>query len=283
MSSNFNEWPSECKMKKSIITKYLEKISISFADITNIPLFIELPNKEISSISKSVYTLDSLRCRLIDLCTIFDRINKKQIDKYIELKGIQGSKTSLIYVLKKLNSKQHDEINQLEKKLDILYLLRDFYTHGKNKNIKDAYDFLKIKESEQNHYHYIWKKVESLFTEILTDLTNLLNYDVKELKQEQLQEKSISDLGDMFCRSNSYLLNEKKKYITLLLNEDSILDTQLAETFGIEIDILRKEMLDLFPEIIEITYVDLKSTKISINSELKQIIINYYQELENEE
>ena len=79
-------------MRKSIITKYLEKISISFADITNIPLFVELPNKEISSVSKNVYTLDSLRCRLIDLCTIFDRINKKQIDKYIDLKGVQGSK-----------------------------------------------------------------------------------------------------------------------------------------------------------------------------------------------
>ena len=270
-------------MRKSIITKDLEKISISFADITNIPLFVELPNKEISSVSKNVYTLDSLRCRLIDLCTIFDRINKKQIDKYIDLKGVQGSKTSLIYALKKINLKQHDEINQLEKKLDILYLLRDFYTHGKNKNIKDAYSFLDIKESDQYAYHFIWRKVELLFIDILKDLTNLLNYDVKELKQEQIKEKLISDLGNMFCRSNSYLLKEKKKYITLLLHEDYIIDTQLAKTFGIEIDILRKELLDLFPEIIEIHYVDLESTKISINSELKQLIINYYQELENEE
>ena len=101
--------------------------------------------------------------------------------------------------------------------------------------------------------------------------------------KEQIKEKSISDLGNMFCRTNSYLLKEKKKYITLLLHEDYIIDTQLAKTFGIEIDILRKELLDLFPEIIEIHYVDLESTKISINSELKQLIINYYQELENEE
>lgn len=269
-------------MRKRIITKNLETLSIKFADITNIPLFIELPNKEISSISKNVYTLDSLRCRLIDLCTIFDRINKKQIDKYIGLKGLQGSKISLINVLKKINTKQHDEINQLEKKLDILYLLRDYYTHGKNKNIKDAYVFLKIEENEINNYHSIWKKTEFLFTEILTNLTSFLNYDVKELKQEQIKEKSISDLGEMFCRSKSYLLEKKKKYITFLLNEDSIIDTQLAQTFGIEIDVLRKELLDLFPEIIEINYVDLESTRISINTELKQIILNYYQELENE-
>ena len=64
--------------KRKKIYEILQKISTQFLEIASIPLFSELPNKEIESISKRVNSLDTLRCRLIDACNIFDRINKKQ-------------------------------------------------------------------------------------------------------------------------------------------------------------------------------------------------------------
>lgn len=267
-------------MKVKKVTKdKLQKLSTIFVEKTGVPLFIELPIKEIDSISKRVISLDSLRCRLIDLCNIFDRFNKKQFDNYSTI-HTQGSKTSLINVLKKICFNNHDEINEIEKKIDYLYLMRDYYTHGKNKSIKKAFDYLKIQENDYTKYKYIWNKAFQLFEIIINDVSNLINDDVDYIKQEKIDEDSILFFENIMIGSCKSLLSnpEYKKYILRLLSEEKITDMQLAKEFNISVFELRKKLLNLFPRILEITFFDLDSTYIAIKKGYIESIKNFYNE-----
>lgn len=262
--------------KRKKIYEILQKISTHFIEFASIPLFSELPNKEIESISKRVNSLDTLRCRLIDACNIFDRINKKQFDKFTGVET-KGSVISLDNTLKKLYPEQHDMINAINEKINILFLMRDYFTHGKNRNIKKAFSFLTIAD-ETNSYKTIWKKAFNHLISIFQDILKLTDFDIEVIKQTQIDEDTSELLEKMFINHNKHKLddNELKKYLSYLLNADKVNDIDLSKTFNIDIFDLRKTLLSLYPEIIEIYFCDLESTIITIKDEWKNVIKNYY-------
>lgn len=262
--------------KRKKIYEILQKISTQFLEIASIPLFSGLPNKEIESISKRVNSLDTLRCRLIDTCNIFDRINKKQFDKFTGVET-KGSVISLDNTLKKLYPEQHDMINAINEKINIIFLMRDYFTHGKNRNIKKAFSFLSI-DGETNSYKTIWKKAYDHLITIFQDILDLTDFDVEVIKQTQIDEDTREFLEIMFINHNKYKLddNELKKYLSYLLNVSEVNDIELSKTFNVDIFTLRNTLLSLYPEIIEIHFCDLESTVITIKEEWKNVIRNYY-------
>ena len=107
------------KEKIQLLSKLIyESISIS--------LFSELPLTELELITNNVDNIDSLRSRINDICNIIDRINKKEIDKYTNVKTT-GSKQTLINLLKTILQMAHDQINKsIENTLDIIFLVRAY-------------------------------------------------------------------------------------------------------------------------------------------------------------
>lgn len=259
-----------------MIQEKIQTLSTCFQDTTNITLFGELPLKEISRLEELVSNEDSMRTRLQDICNIFDRINKKELDKLYSNKSI-GSKACLINTLKYFFKSEHDFINELELKLDYLFLIRDYYTHGKHKHIKKASEFLNI-DFSKDEVSLIWEKVLKLFEDFLVNTINLFENKVKLLQQEKVNE----DIKDFI----SLLLMEKikskidepeiKKYITNLLLSKPQIDSKFAENFDISVEQLHNDLWYLYPEILNIEYFDNENTLISIREEIKDLLIDYY-------
>ena len=269
--------------KQRFFSNLLQKISSNFVERIQIPLFIEIPTKEIESICKHVNNLDSLRCRLIDSCNLFDRINKKQLDKFIGFQT-KGSVSCLENTLKKIYSEQHDMINFINEKINLIFLMRDYYTHGKNKHIEKAFYAFGINEKTDS-YKAIWIKTYNNLISIFSNFLQITKFNSDLLKQDQLTEDTQELLESMFLMNNKEKLDDDKlkKYIAYLLTEKIANDLEMSKIFNISVFELRQELLDLYPTILKIQYCDLDSTNIYIKEIWKPIIQNYYEGKRNEE
>lgn len=260
-----------------MLLKYTEKLSEVFYDKTQISLFKQLPNKEIENIKyKKDIDKDVLVSRLNDLSNFIDRIDKKEIDKFCKQKS-EGSKKTLINVLKFLFKDLHDEINNIDENLDLIFLLRAYYTHGKNRNIKIAFEKLNINEDNPS-FEEIWNKVLLLFEEILLSIISLFETKHNEIIQAELDTNISNLLLNNALNNNSHILKDKyyEKYILHLIYSKNIIDKSMAKDFNISINQLRTDLLALHPTFLKIDFNDYDSCKISIKDIFKEKIIEYY-------
>ena len=256
----------------------LQKISSNFYDVCEISFFPYLLNQEITNLSKPVLGIDSLRTHAIDLCNIFDRVNKKAFDKFTGINS-KGSKTSLINILKILRKDDHDDVNTISDHLDMIYLFRDYLTHGKNKNINKASDFFKC-NIKHDPPKVIWQKITISVDDLLSKIEDFLIRPTEQLHQRSIDDDIFSVLiKNEIDLAKATLFDPKiKRILTYLLTENKILDIELAKIFEIEIGRLRGDMLVIYPKFIEISPRDRASTFVSIKQIFRDELKNFYSE-----
>lgn len=259
-----------------MINKKIQNLSTIFSERLSIPLFDEIPISEISAVCTDLDGFESLRIKSVDLCNILDRINKKQLDKYSGIKS-QGSKSCLMNALKKYFANNHDEINSIEMQLDFIFLIRDFLTHKKNKNISKAWEYLEI-NIDNDSPGIVWKKIKNLFDNILDTIISLFYKKSDLIKQDEIDKKVKENILNMFGEKYCKLLDKPrgKAFLAYILSNDKVVDTEMAEIFNLEIDELRKELLAYIPIFLKISYCTRTSTYISIKDNWKEYISNYF-------
>ncbi len=259
------------KEKIQLLSKLIyESISIS--------LFSELPLTELELITNNVDNIDSLRSRINDICNIIDRINKKEIDKYTNVKTT-GSKQTLINLLKTILPMAHDQINKsIENPLDIIFLVRAYYIHGRNKNITKALAYLEIDSVSLDNFPLVWNKIYFLFYSIIDSIIEILQNKGNSFTQNTIDDKTRKMLIAFTFKRFDQTLNmpQIKGVLLYLLSENEILDLKLAEHFNISIDELREDLLCLYPSFIDFKYYDEQSTVITLNKEIMQPLKQFY-------
>lgn len=265
-----------------MLTAKLQTLSRIIFEITETPLFEEVPTKEIASIEKDVVDEDSFRARLLDLCNILDRINKRQLDR---ITGIQsnGSRNCLVNILKFIATDQHPKIDEyVGKPIGMILLIRGYLTHGKNRNFPKALEFLEI-ENIAEDYPETWRKILDVFHEAIDASTSIFTNFIMQSyhKQAEMDESVIQVLNARLLSRIGYLLDNDnvKRMLLFMLSEKTILDTKLADVFGMEVFELRNLLLPLVPHIMRVRFYDRSSTTITINKNAKELLFNkYFQE-----
>jgi len=264
--------------EENMIKKKIKMLSGIFYEKISIPLFINIPMDEIEDVAdENVSDEDSLLARLNNVSNIVDRINKKELDKFTSVKT-RGSKLCLITTLKHMFRELHDEINIIEENLDILFLMRAFFTHKRNRNIQIAFDKLNIIEGETEE-NEIWYKCKILFEEVLDNITNLFHQESHEIIQDEIDKEVYDNLIEIYlAKHNANLSNGYyKKYITYLLHGSEVIDTEMAKNFNVGINKLREDLLCFYPNLLQISFYTEKSCKIEIKEIFKDPIKLYYE------
>lgn len=265
-----------------MLTQNIEKLSQLFLKKHEIPLFSDLPYSELSSIEQDDgVNKDSLVSKLNDLTNLIDRINKRDFDKITGLKT-KGTKECLINILKYTFKDSHDYIGNIKKNLDMIFLLRGYYTHKRNKNIKVAFDMLEI--NAKSEVEEIWLKSKSLFNETISGIIQLFEYKKDEILQEKIDSEMSTILLKMFMGGHESELNDPKynKYVTFLLTNKNVIDTDMAKTFNIPIEELRNDLLLFYPLLLEMDYHDMESTRINLKDIFVESLKEYFWGDDNE-
>lgn len=260
-----------------MIKNLVEKLSEDFSNQFSFSFFKSLPIKELNSIEKKVEDEDSLRARLLDSANLFDSINKNEMDRNLK-EPTKGSKTCLIQFFKSKNMSL-DTINVVEKNLDILFLLRDFYAHRHNKHKEKAFKFLGLNfENDADNYVLLWNKVKKLLEETIKKLIEIVNFSADAQKQEKIDEDTKFALEKHFVGLFERQLNDQsmKKIFHFLLSEGKVVDYQIAKELEMPLAKVRSFLFDLYPQVILISYFDDNYSSVEIKKEWKKIITKYY-------
>lgn len=251
-----------------MIAEKLQKLSISFNDKFGFPLFNSMPNDELNSIQENVEIEDSLRAKLADLCNIIDRIDQKNLNKSFVCVDSKGSKSCLIFALKKGFPTQHAHANEIESILDMIFLARDFFIHRRNRSKNKLFDFFDI--SENSEPKEIWQKIYEKYEKALDLIIQIFDNNEKMLKQKDLEDKSVEMLKKGVLEKHKVSIIESRSILAYMLSIPSyIQDDVLAKDLGIDVISLRDKLRYLYPSLVKISYNNEFSTNISINENLK--------------
>ena len=238
-----------------------------------------MPSSELESIKKSVEDEDSFTIRLNAICNLIDRINKKQIDKFTDVKT-DGSKKTLTNLLKKMFPNEHNLIDdKIDKALGMIFLLRAFHTHQRNINIQKAYAFFGI-DNPISDFSISWRIVFTTFNQIFDDILQL--FKSKSLanlkKQQEIDEDLQNYLENIYINENRNNFDDIaiRQIILYLLTNERVIDTTLADEFGMDISTLREILLPLIPNTLLVRYHDFDSTQIEIRNHAKMVLKRYY-------
>jgi len=251
-----------------MLDKKLQNLSRMINDLIEIPLFEEIPSDELQSLTFAVSDEDSLRARVVDLCNILDRINKKALDQFTGV-STKGSKDCLICLLKKMLPKEHIRIDQkVDSPIGMILLFRGYITHRKNREIKKALDFFNIKLPIVD-YKDIWGKLYFCFNESIDNCTEMLNLDATKInfKQDEIDDQVKKVLKERVIRKHGRLLEEAnvKQILLYIMAEGTVIDSDLSQLFKLEISDIRNLLLPLVPSILEVSYYNSVNTKIEVN------------------
>jgi len=262
-----------------MLQKKLQALSRIIFELTEIPLFIEMPSGELNSLDVAVTDEDSLRARVADICNLLDRLNKREIDRFTGV-STKGSRKCFICLLKKLLPNEHNSIDKhIEFPLGMILLLRGFLTHRKNKGIKRALEFFEIKPPIQYH-QTLWEKVLFHFNETIDHSIEILNFDAskKDFRQDEIDDQLRIVLEEKLIRRYSYLFEEDnvKSLLLYIMSKGTAIDAELSRLFKLDISELRESLLPLVPNILRISYYDSEFTKITINDYALEILKDFY-------
>lgn len=262
-----------------MIDKKLQDLSTFILERAGFPLFNSLPIEELESLKKDVDDEDRFRARLSDLCNLIDRINKKDIDKFIGVKT-QGSRTAFINLVKKLFPDEHNFIDErVDRPLGMTFLLRDYLTHRRNINAQKAYDFFELSDPIKDN-RAAWERVIYLFNQLIDDVVQLLKRQplAHLTKQEEIEQELKEVLDDRLVKKYRYVFEEEnaKKLLLYILAEKNVVDSELAKKFKMEVSELRELLLPLIPDILRVRYLDNNSTEIEIKDYALEILKDYY-------
>lgn len=264
---------------KSIEVK-LEIISSRVNAISGIPLFAELPVSELETLNKKIFDEDSISIGINSLCNLLDRINKKELDKYNGIGKSNGSRDSLIRYLKKILPSNHNKIDEyIDKPLGMILLLRGYFIHKRNNNIRKAEEYFLIK-FPVNNYSDLWSKVLYQFNTSLDVIKELL--DEKEntvlKQQENINDEITTLLSANYVTKYDHRLKESsvKKILLYLYTEEESMDYDIAKEFRYDIEELRELLLPFIPSLLYPKYIDLKSTLVCLTTFGKSLVENLY-------
>jgi hypothetical protein len=264
-----------------MIAEKLQKLSISFNDKFGFPLFNSMPNDELISIQENVEIKDSLRAKLADLCNIIDRIDQKKLNTYFVYLDSKGSKSCLIYALKKGFPTQHSQADEIESILDMIFLARDFFIHRRNRSKKELFDFFEI--SEETEPKEIWLKIYEKYEKVLDLIIEIFDNNKKMLKQKDIEDKSIEILKKGVLEKLKKSIIKSRAILAYMLSIPSyIQDDVLAKELGTDVISLRNELLCFYPCIVKISYNNDYSTNVSINENLKCELESFLRDCCNE-
>jgi len=262
------------------IKEKLGSIARRVYSISGIPLFVELPISELEALNEKVLDEKSLKIGLIDFSNLLDRINKGELDKYNGIGKSTGSRDCLIKFLKKLSASNHNKIDEyIDKPIGMILLLRGYFTHRKNDNIKKAEKYFDVKFPIDN-YEYLWAKILFYFNSTLDIINELL--DEKENPISRHQENINEDIATLlradFISKHSSILNNPsmKKILLYLYIEKEAPDCDMAIEFRYDIAELRELLLPLVPSLLFPKYINSKSTMVSLTSFGKSIVKQLY-------
>lgn len=256
-----------------------ESLSTKVHEQTELSLFKEMPLSEISSASLDVDSEDALRARITDACNIFDRINKKDIDRYLGISS-EGSKATFVNLMKHICRNEHAMISEeIEKPLGMVFLMRGYLVHRRNKSLKRALDYfqlsLPLSDSQDT-----WNKVLTVLCQSL-ELANHAIQRVtenKNFRQEEIDAYLQEALEQRMLRKHQYILddNDAKPIILQLMSSGPLSDKELASQFKLDIFNLRVLLLGLAPHVIEVNYKDMESTELQVASHALPILKTHY-------
>lgn len=263
-----------------MIETKLQTLSKIFVEVVGIPLFSEMPLKELEYLKKDVLNIDTFTLSIKELCNLFDRINKSEIDKYLGNIKSQGSKECLVNLLKKMFIDNNYIINsQIDNNLGMIFLLRAYYIHNKNRNIKKAEEFFEFRFPVDD-YSDLWNKVLFCFESTLDIIIELFNNKQIErrLQQNEFEEKMIPLLRFEYIKRNKRIFNSNSVKILLLFlySHDKITDIELAKEFRYSVLELRELLLPIIPALILPSYVNKHSTLISLTDLGRELIKKIY-------
>ena len=264
-----------------MVVEKIQKISISFNDKFGFPLFNSMPKDELSSIQENVEIEDSLRAKLADLCNIIDRIDQRRLNTFSSCLDSKGSKMSLTNALKKGFPTQHSLINKFESILDMVFLARDFFIHRRNRSKSKLFDFYAI--SEESTPKEVWTKIYKKYEYALDLILQVFENDGKSLKQNDIDDKSINFLKKGVLERHKEPIDKLRPYLAYMLStHDSIQDINLAEKLGVDIKTLRKNLWEVYPCLIKISYNDESSTNVSIKECIRDELELFMKEIDFE-
>ena len=262
-----------------MLSKKLQNLSIIINDLTDVPFFKEFPSDELKSLDLAVSDEDSLRARVADLCNILDRINKKELDKFLNVSS-NGCRECLICLMKKIVPDEHVKIDQaIDLPLGMILLFRGYVTHRRNRGIKKAIDYLDI-EFPIADYKIAWGKLYFCFNESIDNCIEILNHAAVKIdfKQNEIDDQLMNILEKRAIRKYRYLLEDPniKGMLLYLMSEDSVIDSNLSKMFKLEIKELRNTLLPLVPNILKVSYHNSVDTILSINEYAKTMLKEFY-------
>ena len=264
-----------------MVVKKLQKISISFNDKFGFPLFNSMPKDELSSIQEDVEIEDSLRAKLADLCNIIDRVDQKKLNAFSSCLDSKGSKMSLTNALKKGFPTQHSLINEFESVLDMVFLARDFFIHRRNRYKTKLFDFYAI--SEESSPKEIWIKIYEKYEYAIDIILQVFENDEKKIKQNDIDDKSIKILKKGVLEKLKESIEQLRPYLAYMLStRNSIQDNILAEKLGVDVKTLRKDLWNVYPNLIKISYNDEFSTNVSIKECIRDELELFMKEIDFE-
>jgi len=266
-----------------MLNKKLQDFSRMINDFTRIPLFEEIPSNELHSLTIAVSSEDSLRARVTDLCNILDRINKRALDQFTSV-ATEGSRECLTCLLKKLLPNDHIMIDQkFGEPIGMILLFRAYFTHRKNRNIKKALEFFNV-EFPINDHGQTWEKILVRFSESIDFCLEMLNRKATmvNFKQDEIDGQLMTILQERLIEKYRGMLEEAniKRILLYIMSEGLIIDSELAESFQMDLADIRALLLPLAPNIVKVSYYNSETTSIKINEAiLKPLRELYFGEL----
>jgi len=248
------------------LSELIHAVENEFTNLFGFSLFSNTPASQIADLSEPVNNLDSFKARILSCCALFDHLNKKSMER-ITREESTGTRLSFEIFLKfKMINEQMYIDDKIIKPISLLYLLRDYLAHGRNKNKSKAFKYFHLNDPIDN-YETSWKNILSVYESIFHSILFLIrgaDHDFEDSVKIN-KDTELSLVKQFFADFSFYFENKKTNALLREIIEfGPIKDTTVANIFNIELIELRKLLYPFINKLIISEYNSINETFISL-------------------
>jgi hypothetical protein len=273
------------RMNAPLIQAKINALTKDFEESLGVPLWSQFPLAPFGDIARPVGDDDSLKARLASLSALFEYFNKKSFDAALGNRTT-GTRSSFVAFLKRRFPDDQVEIeNAIEAPMGLVCLLRDYLLHTKNRNYRKALDYFQLSDPIDAPA-LAWDQILTTFAEWL-DRVRSLTSDARRdrYSNEVLTADPLNFLVKLVYARNRDTLEETpaRAMLNEIIRRGSVNDIELASTFGISVENLRKLLYPIIGDILIVKPVDRYTTQLSVSTPMVEVIKNGPKDSANED
>lgn len=261
-------------MNVGLVQAKVDSLTKDFEESLGVSLWSEPPLAAFAEIVRPVTDLDGLKARLASLTALFDHFNKRGFDAALGF-GTRGTRASLIAFMKRSfpDDQPHIEAN-IETPIGRICLLRDYLIHTRNNKYRKALGFFSLSDPIADP-GLAWDRVLARFGECLDSLRNL----IADSKRNRYSNLELTTEPLEFLISKTYTRHRhliQSSPVAAILNEiirrGEVKDVELATTFNIAVEELRRLLYQIIDDILIVRPVDRQTTLVSVTEPMIEIV-----------